>query len=105
MSGGKRDHPRDPSDLSPEARRLYDEIVQDYDLSPAERQALIGGLVALDQAIACERVVAKEGPVVVDRFGQAQRHPAAVMGRDLRREFVQTLTTLGLATKYAEGDR
>ena len=101
----KRTHPRDPSDLSTEAKRLYDEITADYDLSPAERQTLIGALVAADMAIACEAVVARDGPVVTDRFGQTQRSPAAVMARDLRREVVVTFAALGIVSKYAGDDR
>lgn len=75
--GALRRLPAAPRHLSPEARAWWREIVARFDVPPHHLANLEGAAVALDRARACRDIIAAEGVVMVDRFGQSKEHPAA----------------------------
>jgi phage terminase small subunit len=70
--------PRPPAGLSQEARRLFSETVEQYQLDDAPSLVLLGNACrALDRLRLAEAIVKKEGSVYLDRFHQPKAHPAA----------------------------
>jgi len=70
--------PKPPPGLSAEAARLFKETVTQYALDDSPSLTLLAcACRSLDRLRIAERIVAEEGAVVVDRFGQKKSHPYA----------------------------
>ena len=65
-------------------------------MPPHHLANLEGAAVALDRAAECRRVLASEGIVTVDRFGQSKEHPAAVAERGYLVVHARLVRELGL---------
>ncbi len=89
--------------LSAKAERLRAQILDEYDLSPAEQEVLYKGLEALDTADKAQVAVDRDGVVIEDRFGQIVRHPAVGIAKDARAQFLAAMKQLGLADPYGGG--
>jgi phage terminase small subunit len=85
-----------PPGLLGEGRALWDQVTSDWDLDPAALTILHTACLARQQDHAAEALVAKEGLVVVDRFGQAKAHPAVAVARDAKSTFLRAMKQLGL---------
>jgi hypothetical protein len=67
-----------PKGLSTEARRLFRETLEQYQIDDAPSLVLLGNACrALDRLRNAEAKVKAEGAVYSDRFGQPKAHPAA----------------------------
>ena len=93
----KNSGPTPPKDLSVAAKRWWREIEAEYGIEDA------GGLLVLQSA--CEAfdrmrqaqaILAAEGLVTRDRFGQAKVHPAAIVERDSRAQLLAAIKQLNL---------
>src|SRR5690349_11008509 len=71
--------PDPPSDLSHEAADLWRSVVRDYVLEPTALKRLEDACRALDRQREAQRIIAKEGCVDKDRFGQSRLHPAVLV--------------------------
>src|ERR1044071_3548470 len=89
--------PKPPAVLPPEARRMWQQLQQEYAISDE------GGLIILSAA--CEAfsrmreaqsLVDKEGLTVEDRFGQKKPHPAIIVERNMRTQMLAALKQLNL---------
>ena len=88
-------HPKAPPSLSDEARRLWDAIHKEFVIERAADVAMLArAMAAYDLAVAAEKQLRRDGPVVQDRFGQDRAHPAASVARDARSQFASLLKQL-----------
>jgi P27 family predicted phage terminase small subunit len=85
-----------PTGIVGEARALWDQVTNDWVLDPAALTILDTACRALQQDHAAEALVAKEGLVTADRFGQQKAHPAVAVARDAKSTFLRAMKQLGL---------
>ena len=94
---------RPPSGLSAEHRRLWAELVAEYEIvDRGGLEILRSGLRSLAQAEAAEAIVTRDGSVQVDRFGQAKAHPLLAVARDFRAQWQQALRNMNLDVTPAQ---
>jgi phage terminase small subunit len=75
-----------PKHLSSRSKRIYKAVIDDYDLlnEPHALEVLRLALEALDRADEARAMVAQEGIVFRNRFGELRPHPAVAIERDAR---------------------
>jgi phage terminase small subunit len=73
--------PAAPPGLEGPGRKLWKDVLADYELSPAEMSVLEVACRALDRMRAAEKVLAAEGLTVSGRWGP-QPHPLILVARD-----------------------
>lgn len=88
--------PQAPSHLAPETRRWWRSVVENYELEEHHRKLLTLAGEAWDRACQARRLIADEGPVFHDRFGQPRRHPAVGIEEQCRVQFARILRELDL---------
>jgi len=89
--------PTPPRGLSPEARRWWHALVQEYAIEDHAGLLLLGqAMQAFDRAQEAKKLIDTEGLTVVDRFGQHKAHPAATVERDSRAAMISALRALNL---------
>jgi len=98
-------HDTTHDDLSEAATRLYASVMSDFELTDPEAAVLVEGLRSWDRAEEARKIVDSEGVTMRNRFGHPERHPAVIIERDSRRDFVAAMRQLGLASKYEGGER
>ena len=98
------DTPRAPAGLTAAARRLWAEVLGSYELEEHELgllREMARTQTLLDQL---DRVVRRDGPLTVDRFGETRTHPALVEARQLRIAYARLSAALRLPAGE-EGDQ
>jgi hypothetical protein len=90
--------PRAPAGLSRRSAKLWREVVDEFDLSPAELELLRNGLVALDRADTAGAIIEAEGMVTLDRYGSPKMHPAVDVEARSRTLYARCLAQLGIKT-------
>ena len=96
--------PRAPAGLTAAARRLWDEVLDEYVLEEHEvglLREMARTQAALDRL---DQVVRREGPLVEDRFGETRTHPALVEARQARIAYARLSAALRLPAGE-EGDQ
>lgn len=66
-----------PQGLSERSRKVWRSTVDGWDLRLDQLEVLRSALVALDRADDAGGLLARDGLVVIDRYGQTKPHPAA----------------------------
>lgn len=94
------DRPRAPAGLTASARRLWAQVLDEYELEQHEVGLLREMCRTQSQLDRLDRVVREEGAVITDRFGEPKTHPAAVEARQLR----ITLARLSAALRLPAGE-
>jgi phage terminase small subunit len=89
-SAGKR--PR----LTSEARTLKTQIESDSELDSGGQVVLRMALESLMRLREAQTILASEGAVVRDRFGQPRVHPAVDVEHKARMQFITCIKQLGL---------
>jgi phage terminase small subunit len=89
------DRPSPPKHLSVASRRLWREIVADYDLPPHALALLTAALEAKGRMDEARATVARDGAYVAGRFG-LRAHPALAVERDSRIAFARLIREVGL---------
>lgn len=93
----KKSTTKAPESLSTEAKRWWRLIVEEYVVEDsAGRLLLENALTAFDEMRVAQAIVAKDGPVIVDRFGGKKQHPATLVVRDARNLMLRSLKALNL---------
>jgi len=73
-----------PQGLSGASRRLFKRLCSEYRIDDGGgRETLRSGLRSLEQALQAEAIVAADGPMLTDRFGQRRAHPMLAALRQL----------------------
>lgn len=86
-----------PKGLSPEARRLWRETSSTYVVEDAHHRELLElACRSLDRMLEARRLLAADGLVSVDRFGQRKPHPAISIEKGAAETFMRALKELGL---------
>ena len=67
--------PAAPAFLSPRAQQLWQQVVEDYDLAPADLELLRQAVSALDRADEAAAILETTGLVTTDRYGGVRQHP------------------------------
>jgi P27 family predicted phage terminase small subunit len=93
--------PKPPAYLSPEARRLWRQTVTEWALDEGMLPVLRAACEAFDRVQAARRILRREPLVVRDRTGRRVAHPAVVIERDARLQFLRAWRQLGLDTEPA----
>jgi len=97
--------PKAPSHLTSRSRKLWDSIVERYDLDPEELATLDLALVSLDQCATARRRLKDDGQYVEDRFKQLKPHPANAVLRDASGTYRQLMTMLGIPAEEVEEEQ
>jgi len=88
---------RAPRHLSPAARSWFAELVKEYSIADAGGLALLTvAAEAWQRAGEARELLAREGAVVRDRFGQAIAHPAVRIEQGARAQLLQAMKQLHL---------
>ena len=87
--------PTPPKHLSAEAKRLWNAIHADADISDAAGLLILqSALEAHDRMKQAQASIEKNGVVFTDKFGQPRANPAAVIERDARSAMLAALKAL-----------
>ena len=87
-----------PKCLTPSSKALFRQLVQEYRIGDVGGLAVLtSGLISLQQAVTAEATIARDGQVVVDRWGQRKSHPLASVARDCRSAWLAALRQLNLS--------
>ena len=88
---------RCPRHLSAEARKIWREILSEYQIEDAAGLRILRvSLESFDRAQAARKAIDKEGMTVTDKFGQKKPHPLLPIERDSRAAFLAGLKALNL---------
>jgi P27 family predicted phage terminase small subunit len=88
--------PKPPKNLSAEAKRWWKKIVAGWELDDAGFLVLENALESFDRMRQAQEMLAKEGVVTKDRFGQQKVHPAVLVERDAKAGLLRALRALNL---------
>ena len=92
-----------PKHLSAEAARLWDRLRDEFGITDAGGLLLLrSALEAFDRLQQAREILAREGPIVRDRFGQPKPHAAVGVERDARGQMHSALRLLQLAPGVVE---
>jgi len=88
---------RPPADLSPEARRLWSEILDDYSIDDAGGLAMLRQLCeTLDRLRECQKAIKADGITVKGYRGQPRPHPLLKTEGECRRQMFACYRALNL---------
>lgn len=86
-----------PKTLSSEAKGLWRRLIAEYGVGDeGGLQILRAGLEAFERMRGAQERIAKDGIVLVDRFGQVKAHPLLPVERDSRAQYLAALKALNL---------
>lgn len=85
-----------PQHLAKPTRAWWSLVVRDYGLEEHHVRLLTAACEAWDRAQEARELLAAEGIVTRDRFGQPKPHPAVAIERDSRIGFARLLRELDL---------
>ena len=88
--------PKSPRGYTLEARRLWEQVVEGWDLDPPATTILDLACHALQRIREAQQLIARDGLVVTDRFGQRKPNPAAAIERDAKQTLLRSLRALNL---------
>ena len=92
----ERQAPPPPADYTAEAKRLWRDVLEGWDLDAPGLAIFDSGLRARMRMREAQALLTKDGLVVEDRFGQQKPHPAAVIERDAGMSFLRARKALNL---------
>jgi P27 family predicted phage terminase small subunit len=86
-----------PKDLILEAKRLFTQIRDEYGISDATGiHYLTTACRHFGRMRTAQAILAKDGPVIRDRFGELRQHPAATVERDASASMIKAFRALNL---------
>lgn len=96
MVAPRRTDPKAPAHLSARGKQLWRTLTEAYVFGAHELELLRVGLEALDRCEEARRLIAEEGSVFRDRFGQPKQHPATRVEAESRLQYVKCMRELAL---------
>jgi phage terminase small subunit len=97
MKNSHRDAPiRPPVGYTPEARKLWRQVLAGWDLDPPALTILDTACRGLMRVREAQALLERDGIVVKDRFGQEKPHPAVAIERDAKLTLLRNLKALNL---------
>ena len=94
-----------PAQLSKDAAAWWASVVGEWDLDPHHLHLLTAAAEQLDVRQQAQEAMARDGAVVLDRFGQPKPHPGAAIQRDAALTFARLVRELGLDIPASEAPR
>ena len=77
--------PKPPAHLSKEGKKLWTQLNAEFNISDSASQILLeSACSALDRWHGARRILARDGPVVIDRWGMKRVHPCVGVERDAK---------------------
>lgn len=77
--------PKPPVHLSQQAKKLWHKLNTEFDLSDSVSLVLLeSACSALDRWQGARRILARDGPVIMDRWGTKRVHPCVAVERDAK---------------------
>ena len=93
----KNSNANPPKHLSPEARRWWRKLQQEYRFDDEGGLLLLQtALEAFDRMRAAQAAIKEDGATALDRFGQLKAHPLLSVERDARAALLAALKALNL---------
>jgi P27 family predicted phage terminase small subunit len=92
----KSETPKPPTSLSRKARVWWGRITSEWTFGDAELLVLQTAMESFDRMAQAQELIAADGPVIEDRFGQKKQHPATFVERDSRASMLAALKQLKL---------
>lgn len=91
------DKPKPPAQLSDVARKWWRKITEEFVFeTPDAFLILETAMECFDRQRAAREIIDKEGPIILDRFGQKKQHPATIVERDAKMAMLRAFRQLGL---------
>lgn len=76
---------------------MWDRITSEYDISDTPGLVLLASaLESFDRVKEAQKIIAREGAIVRDRFGQRRQHPATLVERDAKLQMLRAFHALNL---------
>jgi P27 family predicted phage terminase small subunit len=97
--------PKPPDHLSRTAKAWWRQVHSDYDLDDHHRHLLRLACESMDEAEAARAALAKDGHVVLDRFGCAKSSPWCDIEHKAQNRFRILCRELGLDAQPGDGPR
>ena len=94
-----------PKHLSKEAKQLWSDILEDYDLESHHLKLLQSMCEVWDRIVEARERVKKDGAYYTDRFDQPREHPALKIEKDNRILLARLLRKLNLDLEVSDGPR
>jgi P27 family predicted phage terminase small subunit len=88
--------PTPPAHLTRAAKKLWRQVLADYELDPHHLEMLAAALQAWDRMNEAREILAAEGVTYRDRFGAPRKHPAVSIEENARTAFLRSLRELDL---------
>lgn len=87
-----------PKHLSAAAKRLWQQLKTEYVLDDVAAEVLLESLCeSFDRIKAAREQIARDGMVILDRFGAPRAHPAVNIEHAARMQLVRAIRALRLA--------
>jgi P27 family predicted phage terminase small subunit len=84
-----------PAHLSVAGKAMWRSLSADFELDDAAALSLLrAACEAFDRAEQARKLIARDGPVITDRFNQRKAHPCIAIERDSRAQMVSALRAL-----------
>src|SRR5881628_3488522 len=88
--------PRPPAGYTAEAKKLWQDVLEGWQLDPAALVILDSACRALMRVRQAQARLDRDGLVVRDRFKQEKPHPCATIERDAKQTLLRSLRALNL---------
>ena len=86
-----------PKGLSNDAKRWWQRLTNEYEITDDAGLLLLEtAMQAFDRLRECQAAIARDGQMVLDRFGQRKAHPLLPAERDARAQMLAALKALNL---------
>ena len=85
-----------PKNLRPEAKRLWRQVHEDFELDPPGRELLRVGIMSLSNYLEARDKLAEEGMTFKTKSGQVKKHPLIEVMKFERAGFLSSMSQLGL---------
>src|SRR5262249_14791465 len=102
MKSTKPKVPRPPADLGDAGRRYWRKVLAEFVVEDHHHDLLVAACRQLDRATQAREIVAQEGIVAMDRFGQAKCHPAVEVERSAHLAFLRLQREMALDVDIPE---
>jgi phage terminase small subunit len=88
--------PRPPAEYCADAAKLWRDVLAGWDLDAPALVLLDSACQALMRVRQAQNLIAKDGIMIIDRFGQSKPHPAVLVERDSTQTLLRNLRALNL---------
>jgi P27 family predicted phage terminase small subunit len=96
ISYSKHKVPHAPKNIRPEAKQLWKQVHQDWEVDPAGQEILRVAVISLSRFLEAREIIDREGATYTTPTGQIKKHPALEVEKASRMGFLACMRELGL---------